>query len=419
MLLLLLVLVAAVVWGKSLSGQGRSYCSLQLDGQVFCFGLNNFGQLGIDSKTDSPIPAQMLGVDLAINISAGKSMSCIVEKAGIAKCTGRSLLGTGTRDSSTVLVPLPSLDQNVTQVYVSYYHACVLQGLTGSLSCWGTNAFGALGDGSTTTRDVPVFAHGFKSGGAKDVAMGIHHTCLLSVVGKIHCTGMNTQGQLGDGTVEHRRIMTPVAGLDSIATFSSVGCGAEHTCAVSMGGRVFCWGSNRMGQLGQPSTLTQATTGQFLAASGAEYAHSVTCGAYSNYLILRANSTVVVFGTNPNNGFGGNNNFTAFAPIRFGNDQTQGVKEVQGGYTSTCVTYITNPHTECVGIDTYGQLGNGKSLGSSRELDSVADLPILSTKSPVVTESLVPTVSPSASAHPGIPACSIIAMCLCFFVTTI
>lgn len=414
MFLFRLALVGAVVaWGKSLSGQGRSYCSLQLDGQVFCFGLNNFGQLGIDSKVDAPIPAQMLGVDFAIDVSAGKSQSCVVESTGVAKCVGRSALGTGTRDSSAVLVPLPSLNKNVTQVYVSYYHACALQGAAGSLSCWGTNAFGALGDGSTATRDAPVFALGFELGGVRDVAMGIHHTCLLSTVGKVHCTGMNSHGQLGDGTLEHRRAMTLVAGLESIATFASVGCGIEHTCAVSTGGRVFCWGSNRMGQLGQPSTLTQATTAQFLLESGAGYAYSVTSGAYANYLILRANSTVVVFGTNPNSGFGGNGTGAAFAPTRLGSDQTQDVKEVQGGYTSTCVTFNTDPHTQCVGLDTYGQLGNGKSLGSSQELSNVADLPIASTKSPVTADSFAPTTSPSASSPAAIPACSMVAACLC------
>jgi alpha-tubulin suppressor-like RCC1 family protein len=66
----------------------------------------------------------------------------------------------------------------------------------------------------------------------------------------VWCWGANDRGQVGDGTTIDRRAPVPVAGLPHA---TAIDCGGEHTCAVA-GGELYCWGDNRYGQLGVPSS---------------------------------------------------------------------------------------------------------------------------------------------------------------------
>jgi alpha-tubulin suppressor-like RCC1 family protein len=113
--------------------------------------------------------------------------------------------------------------------------------------CWGINAAGQLGDGTTTTRltPVPVLSLGT---GAATVATGSGYTCALRASGAVACWGFNAFGQLGDGTTVDRSTPAPVVGLSSGVT--DLATGGFHACVLTRSGGVKCWGGNFYGQVG-------------------------------------------------------------------------------------------------------------------------------------------------------------------------
>ncbi len=123
-------------------------------------------------------------------------------------------------------------------------HTCVLD--RGELSCWGQNRFGEVGDGTRERRVKPLKVPGF-SGTVASVVAGYNHTCALTGQGKVYCWGDNRYGQLGDGTLNASS--TPVQ-LPLSQPASMIAAGQYHGCAVLKDASVRCWGSNRRGQLG-------------------------------------------------------------------------------------------------------------------------------------------------------------------------
>jgi len=132
------------------------------------------------------------------------------------------------------------------------YHACGLAS-GGVAYCWGLNSYGQLGDGSTTNRLAPVAVGGgltFASLGA-----GAGHTCGLTSAGAVYCWGDGSWGQLGDGTTAGRSSPVAVAGAPA---FASIAVGGSHTCALTAAGAAYCWGENDLGQLGDGTTTSRS-----------------------------------------------------------------------------------------------------------------------------------------------------------------
>jgi alpha-tubulin suppressor-like RCC1 family protein/pimeloyl-ACP methyl ester carboxylesterase len=134
------------------------------------------------------------------------------------------------------------------QIAAGADHTCALAS-TGSGLCWGYNYYGQAGvasqDHSFSTPKLTLTAERFSS-----LMLGEHHTCALSLAQRLYCWGSNGQGQLGDGTIIDKRVPTPVAVELSP---SSVTAGLWHTCAV-VDGAAYCWGNNLYGQLGDGTT---------------------------------------------------------------------------------------------------------------------------------------------------------------------
>ncbi len=140
---------------------------------------------------------------------------------------------------------------NVTQVASYAYHSCaVLADKT--VRCWGLNTSGQLGNGTTTNTHVPV------NPGLTDVtavAVGLNHSCAIHTDKTLKCWGLNTSGQLGDNSIIARH--TPV--LSTAVNVEAVTLGSTHTCAIITGGTVQCWGANANGQFGDGTTTPSLT----------------------------------------------------------------------------------------------------------------------------------------------------------------
>lgn len=155
---------------------------------------------------------------------------------------------------------------NIVAIEAGNGHTCSVQA-DGTGRCWGFNGFGELGDGTTTTpRSLPGEVKGLTN--AVAMAAGGGHTCALRADGTAACWGNNASGQLGDGTTTnqpHPVTVTAVSGVtvSNLADAVAVAAGDNHTCALRAGGSalvgpaggtVVCWGANGFGQLGDGTT---------------------------------------------------------------------------------------------------------------------------------------------------------------------
>ncbi|RVU44724.1 hypothetical protein EA187_09275 [Lujinxingia sediminis] len=144
-------------------------------------------------------------------------------------------------------------------------HSCALDA-QGQAYCWGANAQGQLGDGTTERSLVPVAVQGLEGIVLSAIYAGESHTCGLSDAGQVYCWGANAYGQLGDGTAVDRLVPTALTGLSEPVLSLAIGARGDHTCAITAGGAPRCWGRNDKGQLGDGTTAHRATPTTLLNA---------------------------------------------------------------------------------------------------------------------------------------------------------
>ncbi len=238
-------------------GNGHT-CALSIVGGVKCWGGNGYGQLGDGTMESKNTPVDVVGLSSGVAaIDAGNgAYTCALTTAGGVKCWGHNgsgQLGDGTMESKNTPVDVVGLSSGATAINAGSTHTCALT-MTGGVKCWGRNNSGQLGDGTSgdgTSKTTPVDVVGLGSGMAAIVANG-DHTCALTTAGGVKCWGNNGFGQLGDGTMESKNTPVDVVGLGSDVT--SIVAGVSHTCALTTGGGIKCWGANGTGQLGDGTT---------------------------------------------------------------------------------------------------------------------------------------------------------------------
>ena len=234
-------------------------CGLTGSGIAYCWGANGRGQLGDGTTESRTVPEAVTGSHTFQLISAGGfsiGHTCALTDEGDAYCWGdneRGQLGIGSGgsvDPHPVPVPVSSAPALVSLTAGPGRHTCGITG-TGAAYCWGENSFGALGDGSNGDRSSPVAV----SGGlefVQVVAGGfVGHTCGLIAGGTAYCWGENSVGQVGDTSINDRLVPSAVSGGLS---FTILDAGFRHTCGLATTGALYCWGSGGAGQLGINST---------------------------------------------------------------------------------------------------------------------------------------------------------------------
>ena len=227
-------------------------CGLTVTGDAYCWGFNDFGQLGDGSTTGSPTPVLVSGGIRFSSISTRGGHTCGVTSVGDVYCWGenfRGQLGDGTTINRLTPV-LVSGGLSFASVSTAYSETC---GVTtgGDAYCWGENFHGQLGDGTTINRLTPVAV----AGGLTFASLSTGaHTCGVTAAGDTYCWGDNRWGKLGDGTTTNRH--TPV-GVAGGLGFASLSTAFWHTCGVTAAGDAYCWGSNGDGQLGDGTTINR------------------------------------------------------------------------------------------------------------------------------------------------------------------
>jgi len=267
-------------------GAGDSYTfAITSAGVAKGWGNNGNAQLGDGSTTQRLTPTEVMAVAAPVDIAGGWAHTCAVTGAGGVKCWGNNWYGqVGNNSTNWQVTPadVSGLTSGVTAVAAGMGHSCVVTS-GGGVKCWGRNAFGQLGDNSTTGRLTPVDVNGLTSG-ATAIGAGEEHSCAL-VNGGVKCWGKNDLGQLGDGSFNNSPIPVAVSGLGSGVV--AIAVGGAHGCALTSGGGVKCWGGNGYGQLGDNTTwwkstpvdVTGLTSGVTAIAAGGGHSCALLGGA--------------------------------------------------------------------------------------------------------------------------------------------
>ena len=272
------------------SGEAFS-CALVTNGEVKCWGNNQFGQLGAASEEvfigdqagemGEDLAAVEFGVGLtALQITCGHSHACAILNSGSVKCWGEGesgQLGTGSthdigseKEEMGDMLLSVALGKGSKAVQISAgdaYTCALLENM--QVKCWGENSSGQLGIG-TPNGVGTAKSHMGKALVTVDLGLNISveqistgkkHACALITNGEVKCWGQRgalgasqNLGNVGDEGDEMGDALAAVS-LGSNLTAIRVSCGDDHTCAVLKTGRVKCWGGGGAGQLGQGSAI--------------------------------------------------------------------------------------------------------------------------------------------------------------------
>ncbi|MBN8610872.1 MAG: hypothetical protein J0L92_09830 [Deltaproteobacteria bacterium] len=329
-------------------GQYHS-CALRRGGSVVCWGENGRGQLGNGARGTewSSRPTDVSGVSDAVHIAAGASHTCALLSTGSVACWGSNIfgqLGDGTTTTARVPVSVVGV-MDAVAITARGGHSCAIRE-DGTVICWGRNADGALGLDSVDGSLVPVEVAGLEP--MLEVRAGGDHTCSRNDTG-VFCWGSNSYGQLGDGTTTSRFAPAVVPSLTDAVELTA---GNDHTCARLAAGNVLCWGRNTDGTLGDGATTHRAEPG---AAGGLREAALIAAGAH--HTCSRSGLDLVCWGWNEQGQLGNGTVAASLTPTPVAGSLGD-VIYMAGGYYHTCAVRESGA-VMCWGYGAYGLLGDG------------------------------------------------------------
>jgi alpha-tubulin suppressor-like RCC1 family protein len=241
----------ALTGATFLSVGAHHACVVLSSGGAKCWGGNTSGQLGDGTSTNRGLAVDVVGFSSNVQtIDAGFSHTCLASVSpNRIYCFGSNSYnqlgdGTGLNSASPVLV---SGYSNAVDVSAGNQHSCA-RVLAGELICWGDNSQGALGDGTTNSPQYPISII-YSGLVIQRISAGFGHTCgTRASDGEVLCWGRGAEGQIGDGALIQRNYPTSLS--PRVIGAIDISSQGYHACAWMGPCSATCWGSNSDGQLG-------------------------------------------------------------------------------------------------------------------------------------------------------------------------
>jgi alpha-tubulin suppressor-like RCC1 family protein len=359
---------AAAAGPKSSIVAGEEFtCFLSTAGRVSCWGSDMAGQSGNFAAGGvtqfAPVSVDLPAGVVATQIAAGRAHACAVTSTGGIKCWGDNIeqqLGNSgppvSRNVTPVDVALPASEKAI-QVTAGDSHSCSIVA-SGSVWCWGADDAGQLGNGqpSRSIRSVPARVAFPGRSAAVQISAGRQHTCAVLATGRVWCWGSNRSGQLGNGSIGGIEISPVEVALQPGQAALQVSAGANHTCAVIADGGLKCWGSNSFSQLGNkdPTKADQSRPAEVFPAGSASL--SVSAGNRHTCAVANARQ-VSCWGSNIVGESGSVSEATTPSPIgiAFIYKRYLEATDVAVGTNHSCA--ISDSTVSCWGQNLVGQLG--------------------------------------------------------------
>jgi uncharacterized repeat protein (TIGR02543 family) len=242
---------------------GKSHsAALTKNGKVYTWGLNNNGQLGNGTYHDSYFPVDITAGlpvdDKVIQISLGTAHTAALTESGALYTWGQGNKGQlglnssgGANTPRKIMDRFPTNDQ-IIQISMGGYHSSALTE-SGKVFTWGDGESGQLGRGNYYISLIPVdITHKFPiEDKVVYISMGADHSSALSEQGKVFMWGSNGAGQIGNNSIEFATEpvnITPNFPIEE--QVSQLAINGYHSSVLMESGKVFTWGGNSFGQLG-------------------------------------------------------------------------------------------------------------------------------------------------------------------------
>jgi alpha-tubulin suppressor-like RCC1 family protein len=229
-------------------------CVIAADNTVLCWGGNQWGEVGDGTNDKRTAPTPVVNLTSVVGITAGLSHMCAWKSDHTVWCWGinyQGMLGDGTTAHKNVPVQAVGVT-GATAVSSAWGHTCALL-QDSTVMCWGFNQAGqAQPDGGGGNVVLPATVANLAN--VAQVVAGVGTTCARLLSGTVTCWGYDAFG--ANGTLDTQPGLKPVAGLSEVKDLTVGGIGYSvwtmgHACALSQSGPpVVCWGSDYYGQLG-------------------------------------------------------------------------------------------------------------------------------------------------------------------------
>ena len=352
------VVAAVAVTSTSLVTVGGASAATA-PGAVYTWGSNSFGQLGNGTTATTPSgPAAVAGLTDVVDVHGGREHIVALTSAGKVYTWGSNVegqlgLGDSTNRSVPTQVTLPCAGSAVVAVQAGHNSTLALCG-SGAVWAWGLNSDGQLGDGTRTLRRSPVQVKGITD--AVAIAAGRDMSYAIKADGTALAWGDNAFGEIGDGTTTDRLTPVPVSGLTNV---TGIAGGRDHGLALRADGSVWAFGWNAYGQLGD-GTLTN----RLVPVQVATGVQEVAAGAHHSYA-LRTDGQVLSWGRNSRDELGDGTTTNRTRPV-----QVIGVSSavsIASGRDHG-VAVMADGSVMTWGHNLSGQLGDGTTTNRSRAI---------------------------------------------------
>jgi alpha-tubulin suppressor-like RCC1 family protein len=248
-------------------------CLITPDGLLYGFGDNKFGQLGIGNVTPKAIPTRFsvpigdAGTNKVMMAECGTRYTLMLRDDGRVLGCGTNVNGVLAPDNESVRL-LPNIvagdglagGRKVVLISSRAGHALAIND-DGRVFSWGSNDSGQLGNEKTENSAFMVAVSGLGSERFISVAAGHSHSLALSASGRVYAWGSNDHGELGNGTTipSSVAVETMLPASVTASSIATIAAGDEFSALLTKDGRVYTWGSNQYGQQGDGQSLDRLT----------------------------------------------------------------------------------------------------------------------------------------------------------------
>jgi len=365
---------------------------LKADGTVWSWGSNSSGQLGDGTTTNRSYPVQIKTSESTYlsNITAiagGQNHTVALKSDGTVWSWGSNSsgqLGDGTTTNRSYPVQIKTSEStylsNIIAIGAGLVYTAVLKS-DGTVWSWGLNSYGQLGDGTTTNRLYPVQAKTSESvylTGITSIETGLNHTVALKSGGAVWATGYNGDGRVGDGTNVSKSYFVQVKISESafLTGVTMIEAGGRQTFAMKGDGSVWAWGSNVFGQLGDGTTVSKVFAVQVKTSESTYLANVKTiAGGESHMAVLKTDGSVWVLGYNVSGQIGDGTTTNRSYPVQVKTSESMylsNITAIAAGANHT-VALKTDGSVWVWGSNSNGQLGDGTTTNRSYPVQTKAD----------------------------------------------
>ncbi len=350
------------------AGNIHSYILLA-DGEIYASGSNQYGQLGTSSIVPSNYdPNRVTGLDSMVAVAAGGNHGLAISVNGEVYSWGRNnkgQLGLGTLIDINSPQKIPGL-QNIVAISAGENFSMALRA-DGTVWAWGENDNGQLGNNSVTSSSTPVQVNGLIN--VATIAAGDSSGYAVLSNGSAYSWGNNANGQLGNNSVAQTTVPVQITGLSKVDYIQG---GGAYAMARLADGTLWSWGNNANGRLGVGSTTQSLVP---IQVSGVSSIFSMAAGK-SHGILLRSNGDYMGWGDNFYGQVGDSSNLQRLAPVKVLREEVVLSGVVQAEASSGGHTIVLRPNGEVYGwgANFFGQMGHNLGQDSATSADIVAGI---------------------------------------------